>query len=187
MKRKALLTFSILGLALFIGMQALAAVVEFSADLSMTMSNGQVMAGKVFVKGDKIRNEVTVMKNMTSITIARQDKRLAWLLFPVQKQYREMPMQYDPAHPTPDMPFTTKEIGKGQANGYDCKLIQYTFKNPQYGIVVNWMAPKLNMPVRVEVKNKSGVKIMTIDYTNIKRGAQPDSLFEIPAGYTKQA
>jgi outer membrane lipoprotein-sorting protein len=160
------------------------AITEFSADLSMTIANGKAMTGKVFVKGDKIRNEMSVM-GQASITIARQDKRVTWLLMPTVQKYREMPMKYDPAHPTPDMPFETKEIGKGNANGYDCKLIQYKFKNPEYGIVVNWVAPKLNMPVRVEVKNKSGELVTTIDYTNIKIGPQAASLFEIPAGYTK--
>lgn len=184
MKRKMMLLFCLAGLLTFAATRVFAAVTEFSADLSMTIANGKAMTGKVFVKGDKIRNEVAVM-GQTSITIARQDKRVTWLVMTAVKKYREMPMKYDPSHPTPDMPFDTKEIGKDKANGYDCKLIQLTFKNPEYGIVVNWVATQLNMPVRVQVMNKSGALVTTIDYSNIKMGSQPDSLFEIPAGFTK--
>ncbi len=184
MKRKMMLLLSLISLTTLVSINALAATIEFSADFSMTLAGGKAMTGKSFVKGDKIRNELLVM-GQTSITIARQDKRFAWVLIPAAKQYREMPMKYDPAHPTPDMPFDTKEIGKDKVNGYDCKLVQLTFKNPEYGMVVNWMATQLNMPVRVQVKKKDGTLVMTIDYSNIKVGSQPDSLFEIPAGYSK--
>lgn len=183
MKRKIALLVCLVSLMVFSGANVMAAAMEFSADLSMSAGNGKPMTGKVFVKGGKIRTIIAMM-GVDSITIARQDKKVAWILMPEQKQYREMPLQPDAAHPTADMQYDTKELGSGRANGYDCKIIQYTFKNTSYS-AVNWLASQINMPVRVQVKNKSGALVTTVDYTNIKIGPQADDLFEIPAGYSK--
>jgi len=42
-----------------------------------------------------------------------------------------------------------------------------------------WLDPKLRFPVKWQGKNGSG------ELQNIKEGAQPASLFEIPDGFTK--
>jgi hypothetical protein len=45
---------------------------------------------------------------------------------------------------------------------------------------------KLNIRVRIAIKSEAGKVAQTVDYTNIKIDPQPDSLFETPAGYTKE-
>lgn len=185
MKRKITLIVCMLALVIFATVNIMAAAVtEFSADLSLTPAGGKPMTGKTFVKGEKIRNEMMV-GNQTAITILRQDKNVTWILKPAQKKYIEVMLKFNPAYPDKGAKFTTKEIGTGKANGYDCKLIQYNFKDFE-GTVVQWFAPKLNMQVRIEVKSKAGAVMQTIDYSNIKVGPQSDSLFEIPAGYWKE-
>lgn len=184
MKLKIAVVVCILFLMVLSVSNIMAATAEFNADLSLTPSGGKPMIGKTFVKGEKKRNEMLV-GDQTTITILRQDKNVTWILMPAQQKYREVQLPFNPVEPGKGVKFETKAIGTGKANGYDCKLIQYTFKDTFEGTVVNWLAPKLNMAVRVQVKNKTGAVMQTIDYTNIKLGPQPNTLFEIPTGYTK--
>jgi hypothetical protein len=51
---------------------------EFAADLTRTQK-GKSEIGKVYVKGDKVREEV-VVDGETGVTILRMDKRVSWVL-----------------------------------------------------------------------------------------------------------
>jgi hypothetical protein len=164
----------------------MAAEAEFGADLCITVPTGVTMKGKVFVKGPKRRNEMLMM-GREAITILRQDKKVTWILLHASKEYREVPLKFDPLHPGPDSPYDTKEVGNEKANGYDCKMILYTFKDPERGSVLTWDAPELKTAVRYQVKSKLEAVVNTTDYRNVKLGPQEDSLFEIPDGYTRQA
>ena len=116
---------------------AVAAVpAEFSADLTITDVKGKISTGKVFIKGEKIRQEISV-DNQNSITILRLDKKLSWTLIPDQKQYMEVALPFNPAHPageSKEFEYTVSEIGTEKVNGYDCKVVQYTYANKKYGV-----------------------------------------------------
>ena len=185
-QQRVLACTMLLGLAAFTDYRAVAADAEFSAELSMTVAGGITITGRVFVKGPKRRNE-TVARGRPATTILRQDKKVTWILLQASKEYREVPLRFDPLHPTSDSPYETKEMGADKANGYDCKMILWTFKNPDQGSVLQWFAPELKTGVRYQVKNKAGAVVNTVDYLNVKLGPQPDSLFEIPEGFTRQA
>jgi hypothetical protein len=103
------------------------------------------------------------------------------------KAYRELPLQFDPLHPGSDSPYETKELGTEKANGYDCKEILWTFKDPEKGSVLQWWSPELETAVRYQAKNKGGATVNTTDYENIKLGPQDNSLFELPEGYMLEA
>jgi hypothetical protein len=163
----------------------MAAEAEFSADLSITTPQGAIVTGKVFVKESKKRNELTML-GRPAVTILRQDKKLTWVLLPT-KAYRELPLQFDPLHPGSDSPYETKELGTEKANGYDCKKILWTFKDPEKGSVLQWWSPELKTAVRYQAKNKGGATVNTTDYKNIKLGPQDNSLFELPEGYMLEA
>jgi outer membrane lipoprotein-sorting protein len=164
-----------------------AAGAEFSADFTMT-ENGNVITGKTFIKGDKIRKEATV-QGQTAITILRPDKKVVWTLTPNDKQYIEFGLTFDPARPSGDVgteyAYDKKTIGHEKVNGYDCDVIQYTYKKKIYGVLVQWFSPKLNFAVKYQTKDASGKVTSTQEYKNIKTGNVANSLFEIPAGYTK--
>jgi outer membrane lipoprotein-sorting protein len=160
---------------------------EFSADITVSDAKEQVSTGKVFIKGEKIRQETTV-DDQSSITILRLDKKLSWTLIPDEKQYMEIALNFDPAHPasgSKDYEYTTSDLGTEKVNGYDCRVTQYTYKNPKYGIMIQWIAKSLNYPVRYLTKDSKGKVTLTVDYTNIKTGKLDDSLFEVPNGYSK--
>jgi outer membrane lipoprotein-sorting protein len=179
----------LLGLLAFLLIGALsfsvfaAAVPEFSADFSLTDAKGKVATGKIFMEGEKIRQE-TVAKGESSVLILRLDKKVSWTLMPNNK-YMEIKIPFDPAHPTQDFQYDKADIGSETVNGYSCKVVQYTYKETKYGTMTQWVADKLGFAIKIQTKDDKGKLTMTVDYTNIQVGKQPDSLFEVPAGYEK--
>ena len=189
MNRKVLSLLFVLIIAALTCYTVTAAVSEFSADFTSTDAKGKIATGKIFIKDTKIRQETTA-EGQTAITILRMDKKVSWTLMPDAKQYMEMALPFDPSHPSSDnatnaIEYDTTVIGNETINGYDCEVIQYTYKNKKYGILVQWLAKKLNFPVKSQTKDSKGKVTSTMEYQNIKTGGIADSLFEIPDGYTK--
>ena len=69
------------------------------------------------------------------------------------------------------------KIGSADVNGRS--TVQYEGTNAKGEISHVWLDPKLRFRVKWQTKNSDG------EVRNIQEGSQPDSLFEIPAGYTK--
>src|SRR5512146_3332035 len=69
-----------------------ASAVEFSADMVIVPKGDEAMKGKIFVKGDKVRQE-TSEEGETQIMIIRPDKKVTWMITPEDKTYMEMPYQ----------------------------------------------------------------------------------------------
>jgi outer membrane lipoprotein-sorting protein len=157
---------------------------EFSADMTMTDAKGKVATGKIFMKPQKIRQEI-ITEGQTSVTILRMDKKVSWTLMP-ENQYMEVAIPFDTQHPEESgIEYEMTEIGNETINGYDCKVVQYTYKEKKYGVVTQWISKKLTFAIKTVSKDAKGKVLSTIEYSNIKSGPQPDSLFEIPAGYKK--
>ena len=72
---------------------------------------------------------------------------------------------------------TCHKVGSDTVNGRS--TIKYEGTNAKGESGTMWLDPKLRFPVKWQGKNGGG------ELQNIKEGAQPASLFEIPAGYTK--
>ena len=72
---------------------------------------------------------------------------------------------------------TCHKVGSETVNGRS--TIKYEGTNAKGEAGAAWFDSKLRFPVKWEGKNGSG------EMQNIQEGAQPASLFEIPAGYTK--
>lgn len=160
---------------------------NFSADLETTTPKGS-FASKIISKDGKQRIEHNV-KGREGITIVRSDKKVVWILMPDKKTYMEMPLDsrqrdissqlHDPEiktekeflgnetvdnHPTRKYHLTVTRDGKKEASGF------------------LWEASDLN---NFPVKHQNEEKTTTTVWKNIIFDAAADSLFEIPAGYTK--
>ena len=72
---------------------------------------------------------------------------------------------------------TCHKVGSDTVNGRSTVKYEGTNSRGESGTM--WLDPKLRFPVKWEGKNGGG------ELRNIQEGAQPASLFEIPAGYTK--
>ena len=73
------------------------------------------------------------------------------------------------------------------SNGFDDLRMRVTKNDAKLGAIgaVVWMADKIGMAVRTETDFR-GNRIVE-NRKNIQMSALPESLFEIPAGYTKTA
>ena len=157
---------------------------EFSADLFLKQA-GETITGKVYVKGDKIRQE-SIQQGEKQVMIFRFDKDIVWLLMPSEKIYMEMSSKEGVAYdPQLDQNIKDKAqvklLGKETVNGYECDKYQYIYHDTSMGTSTQWISRKLNYPIKTEYKSPSGD--MLTEYKNIQEGNVQNSLFEVPGDY----
>lgn len=156
---------------------------EFSADTILTYEGGRETKGKIYFKPDKYRMDMKVQEEMIMIT--RVDKKVIWNIMPAQKMYMEMPFNLK-NKPKVEEKFEgeidRKLVGNETIDGHPAKkyLITYKSGNEKHQ-VYQWFATDINFPVKTSAIDGSWSQ----EYKNIKIGSQPDSLFEVPAGYKK--
>lgn len=159
---------------------------EFSADMLQTFK-GKTENGKIYVKGKMIRMDMT-KKGEERIIILDMNKKISYVLMPKDKIYIETTVGGEMSAATANIDVqetqgTWKELGTETINGYLCDKRLFIYKDKSKGELTQWMAKKLTYPIKSYYKSKEGE--MTTEYKNIKEGGVPDSLFKIPAGYTK--
>ena len=169
-----------------LGIAAPSHAAEFSADMIQKSSMGN-SEGKVFVKGENLRQEMT-MGGQNQIMIFQKEKGIVWVLMPQLKMYMEMTAggQQDMSPPTPEemeKMGDKKYLGEEKVNGYKCKKYSYTSNDTSVGTSTMWISKKLNFPIKTEMEGSSGP--MSMEYKNIQEKKIPDSLFNLPAGYKK--
>jgi hypothetical protein len=157
---------------------------EFSATM-ITQTGGLEIPGKVYVKGDKMRNEIQASGHPI-INILRPDQKLVWIIMPQQKAYMEMPI--NPGTQQQMMALTDKEkakmkkVGSETIAGYNCDKYETTMDHQGKSMkVYTWVATDLGVPIRVVSEDGS----FSMEYKDIKPVEVSDSLFEAPQGYKK--
>jgi outer membrane lipoprotein-sorting protein len=154
---------------------------EFSADYSVHEKKQNVsINGKIFIKGDKLRQE-TQMEGMKQIMIIRPDKNVIWMIMPKGNTYMEMSHVADDKKTEPwtsERESKAKYMGKETVSGLSCKKYQYIEQGETY---YSWISEKFPFPVKTEYSQG------LIEYKNIKEGKVPNSLFEVPPGYSKMS
>ncbi len=157
-----------------------AKAMEFSADMVIVPKGDEAMKGKIFVKGEKVRQE-TSEEGETQIMIIRPDKKLTWMITPEEKTYMEMPYQSEDKtfeEWTAEKEKKAKFLGEETTSGLPCKKYESVEDGEK---TYFWISPKFPFPIKVEDAE------VTMEYQNIKLDPLPDSLFELPAGYEKMA
>ncbi|HEX3045845.1 MAG TPA: DUF4412 domain-containing protein [Bacillota bacterium] len=161
-----------------------AAAPEFSGQMTTTDGSGKVTKAKIFIKTlQKLRQEI-IGGGAYAISIFRLDKKISWILIPDQKQYMEVAFTVDPNRPNPAYEYTAVSLGNQTISGYECKGTRYNYKDKTKGAYIQWMAEKLQYPIKIQHTDSSGKVVKTLECSDIKPGPQPDSLFEVPKGYT---
>ncbi len=153
---------------------------DFAAD-QVILDNGKVMeAGKIYVSGLKSRTEGIVGLTI----IVRRDRQLSWTLNPKSKTYSEKAMTAEELKMAMgDIPgeVSRTRLGSERILGYNCVKYQVTFKSMRGNeTAFLWQAESLGIPIRTEIPN-----FAISELRNIRVGAQPPDLFEVPAGYRK--
>jgi hypothetical protein len=157
---------------------------EFSATM-ITKAGGHEIPGKVYVKGDKMRNEIQAAGH-PMVNIMRSDKKVVWLIMPQQKAYMEMPITADTQQKM--MSLTEKQkakmqkVGTETIDGYTCDKYETTMDHQGKSMkVYTWIATDLGVPIKIVSEDGS----FSMEYKDIKTGGVADSLFEAPQGYQK--
>jgi hypothetical protein len=157
-----------------------ARAVEFSADMVIQPKGDEAMTGKIFVKGDKVRQE-TSEEGEAQIMIIRPDKKVTWMLTPDDKTYMEMPYQSEDKtfeEWTAEKEKSAKFLGEETVSGLACKKYESIDDGEK---TFFWISKQFPFPIKVEDAE------VTMEYKNVKEGPIAESLFELPAGYQKMS
>jgi hypothetical protein len=168
---------------LIVSFSSTALAIEFSADTIITMKGGQKVAGKMYFKPDKFRMDMKTNEDMIMIT--RIDKKVVWNIMKNQKSYMEMPFDLN-NKPKVEEKFPgeieRKEVGRETIDGHPTTKYLITYKiDDKKNQVYQWLATDIKLPIKTAGVDGS----WTQEFRSVKMVAQPDSLFEVPPGYTK--
>jgi len=157
---------------------------EFTATM-VTKAGGVEIPGKIYVKENKVRNEVQA-GGQTSIHILRPDKKVVWIIMPQQKAYVEMPITHTAQQKmlplTEDQKAKMKKVGTETINGYACDKYETTMSHQGKPMqVFTWVATDLGVPIKIVSEDGS----FSMEYKDIKPGQVADSLFDLPQDYKK--
>lgn len=152
---------------------------DFFADMVSTTKAG-TFSGKIFVAKEKARMEM-----LQSVTITRMDKNVVWILIPDQKMYMEQPLKPENVvAATEKMPgeVERKLIGPETVDGKTANKYRVVYSvADKKETSFQWIDIDSGLPLKIAAGDGSWV----FEYKNLKTGPQPDTLFEIPAGYQK--
>jgi len=151
---------------------------DFSADMVSTTKAG-VVTGKIFVAKEKTR-----METPQTTIITRIDKNIVWILMSAQRMYMEQALKPENVVAATDKmsgEIERKLVGKETIDGKTTNKyrIVYVVADKEETIF-QWITAS-GLPIKSAAVDGS----WTVEYKNLKTGKQPDTLFEIPAGYQK--
>lgn len=164
-------------------------MVEYSAD-TVTRSGGIPATGRVYHAPYMERREERV-SGRRQVVITRMDLKLVWILMPDEKTYAEVPVSeaMGRSKSPADLDYKYTTVGPESVNGVLTTKSSMEATGPDGtvyrgyiwvtgdGILVKMVSRGRGMP---------GAEFST-ELRNIKTGALPRSLFEVPAGYRRLA
>jgi hypothetical protein len=175
------------------------AQVEFSAEIVDLQKPGTPTLAKIYFAKDKMRIESEAAPaHGGGVIIVNYATQTGIVLMTPQHIYMEMPAQAQSQRMAYASAFfqagdvgnacgdwqkmghqgnSCRKVGSETVNGRS--TVKYETTNASGEVGHFWLDPKLRFPVKWQGKSNSG------ELRNIQDGAQPPSLFEIPAGFTK--
>ena len=177
------LFFAVVGISLCALLSAQALAIDLSSDMVAT-ANGQKHASRIYVQGAKVRVE---SGQQAGYSIVRPDRNVVWMVMPEMKSYMEMRLDPSKQPRTGEKvqgEVSRKLLGSETVDGHPTQKYEVAYKDRETNQkMYQWMATDINFPVKMAAIDGS----WTIEYRNIKMVAQPDSLFEVPAGFQKSS
>ena len=184
MKKRPISIFIITVFILFCSFPVPAAEPQFSADFISTVDAlGNQVSGRIFVKGEKVRQDFIKDGRLSYSTIRLPAQNILITLWP-EKQYEEDILPADPFQPPADE-HSEQSLGMETVNGYECEVTRYTYTKKVLGVWTRWYSPRLNYSIKLVKKSATGKTQMSFELTNIKEEQLDDKLFEIAPGYKR--
>jgi outer membrane lipoprotein-sorting protein len=185
MKMKKLVLFCLV--AVLTGIFALPSLaVDLNGNyLTTIVSNAgeNTITGKFCFSDGKMR-----MGMQEYVMISRMDKKVSWTLMPLTNTYTEQPLSFRTAAYMSTGKLKGEigrvEIGPEAAGGIDCIKYKVTCKTgaKKRESLFLWMSSDYPIPVKTATIDGK----WSIEYSQIQTTiTNPDSLFEIPAGFSK--
>ncbi len=184
--------------ALMLAASFAVAQAEFSAEIVDLQKSGTPTMARIYFAKDKMRIESQTASAHGSAVIINYATQTGDVVMAQQHMYMEMPMQAQSQRMGYASAFfragdvenacgdwqkmghegsSCHKVGAETVNGRS--TVKYEITNASGDVSHFWLDPKLRFPVKWEGKSNSG------ELRNIQESAQPASLFEIPAGFTK--
>lgn len=162
---------------------------EFTADMVISSkAAGGDMSGKVFVKGNSLRQDLETPIGVQS-TIIPSGEPVMYVLLPGMKMYMEMQNTQVTLDGSENLEAKMAEQGKvtkkgtETMEGFSCDVYHIVYNDKKLGEGTVWVSRELNYPLKIYTKNPQDTA--TILYRNIRKGKLDDGLFSLPPGYTK--
>lgn len=152
---------------------------DCTADYVTTSEGRKIIDGKVFIKGDLIRQEILNKEGGNVIMISRPDRSELWMVNPAEKKYMVFPIDKKEGQLekwNEKREGNAKYLGKEKVSGLKCKKYVITDNGRE---TYFWISKKFPFPVKLE--NKA----ICTQYKNIKTKRLSKSVFEVPSDYQK--
>lgn len=193
MTKLVLCLFLTLGLASVASAQS-----DFSADVYELQKSDTAAQAKIYLSKDKIRVEPArkdargggafIMDLGTQTSIVLMDQQRMYMELPVQMAAQRNAYNFFRVGDVENA--CSSWLNEGRNKGGSChkvgtdtvngrSAIKYEGTNANGDSGTFWVDPKIAFPIKWQGKNSSG------ELRNIQEGAQPASLFAVPAGYNK--
>lgn len=185
--------------AFFLASSFALAQADFSAEIVDLQKAGSPAQAKIYFTKDKIRVEPQGNSSRGGAVIINLASHTTLVLMAQQHMYMDMPMQMQAQRMSYASAFfqtgdvenacgdwqktanaqgaTCHKVGNETINGRN--TVKYEATSANGDVSHFWLDPKLRFPLKWQGKNSDG------ELRNIQEGAQPASLFEIPAGFNK--
>ena len=154
---------------------------DCTADYVTTSEGKKIIDGKVFIKGDLIRQEILNEKGGDAIMILRPDRSEVWMVNPAERKYMVFPIDKKEGQLekwNEKREGNAKYLGKEKVSGLKCKKYVMTDKGRKSYF---WISEKFPFPVKFESE------AVCTQYKNIKTKCLSKSVFEVPSGYQKMS
>lgn len=170
---------------------------EFSADVVDLQKSGAPSQAKIYFTKDKMRAEpqansahgggAIIINLATQTSIVLMTQQHMYMEMPAQNQSQRLGYAFFWADDVENActswqksrqnQGTCHKVGSDSVSGRSA--VKFETTNANGDLSHFWIDSKLRFPIKWDTKNSSG------ELRNIQEGAQPASLFEVPAGYSK--
>lgn len=171
---------------------------EFSADIVDLRKADAPPTAKIYFTKDKMRAEPTgagghgggavIVNFATQTSIVLMTQQHMYMEMPAQGQSQRLGYAFFQADEVENactywqksphnQGGSCHKVGSDSVNGRS--TVKFETTNSNGDVSHFWLDAKLRFPLKWDTKNSSG------ELRNIQEGAQPASLFEVPAGFTK--
>lgn len=154
-------------------------------------AEGQRLEQRYYHQNMRTNRADSELKGQKSSMIVRMDRNLVWIVAPQQKMYMEMSVQ-DPKTRGLDVPDNDRISEYSYVSGEDihgarASKYKVVARDAQGGTVSGhlWISEQDKILVKMDLAE--GKQRAVLELKDLKVGAQPESLFDPPAGYQKVA